>query len=409
MKNLNIVCWIPCCLAGAASVLAQSEPYRSPGQFDPPPAVDKLTTATTDLAAPGSARERNSSPFTWRGLTLRPHLDVTVSYGDGVQPQPGVERKTWMEVISPGLLLELGPQWQLDYTPRLNFYSHDDFKDTVAHDASLHGGFTWNDWKFGIGQTYHISEDPLIETGTQTEQEIFTTILSATRPIGSKMLLELGANQSFRFTDVLNDSKSWSTMNWLNYQVAQRLSVAGGLGFGYDDVKLGSDMLNEQIQARVNSRIAEKLNLAIHGGVEIRQFADGDSDNLVNPIYGASIQYRPFEQTTVSLTGDRHVSPSLFDNQLTETMNISVAINQRLLEKFFLTLSGGYGTTDYLSSSSLDQNRTDDHLTFMARLSYNFLKRASASVFYQYTDNSSNIPGFDYHSSTVGLNLGYHF
>jgi hypothetical protein len=398
-------------LIATSTLTAQEAPYRSRSQWDSPAALQNLATADQDLSQiPLPASKLNETPFRWGPLDFRPFLNVGISYGNGLQSNPGQVRNTWAENISPGLAIDLGPRWTLNYTPRWTFYSHKDFRDTLAHDVSLSGGASWRDWKFGLSQSYNSSSDPLVETGTQTDQETFSTLLSASRPLGSKMLLQLGASQFFQFADALNETKSWSTMNWLNYQVAPRFSVAGGLGFGYDDVTLGSDMYHEKIQARVNARIAEKLNLSINGGLEVRQFVIDNTDDLLNPVYGASIQYRPFEQTTLTLSGNRVISPSLLADQLTESSQISVALNQRLLGAVMLTLSGAYGTTDYISSfTTHGERRSGDNTTFYASLSQAFWKRASASVYFQLTDNTSDQNAFDYITRQVGLNLGYHF
>jgi len=410
MKNSFNSYLAPICIAGATSAFAQEVIVRSPSQWDAPPAVATLNNAQSELAPLGAPPARPESPLKWGPITFRPHLDFSVTYGDGLQHRPGVQHTTVAETVSPGMLFELGRQWSLDYTPRLTFYSHKDFKDTLAHDVALRGGVKWDEWKFGVAQTYSLSEDPLIETATQTELEVFGTALTASRPLGSKMLLELGAYQSIRYAKNFNNSKSWSTMNWLNYQFAPRLSVAGGLGFCYDDVSLGSDMYSEQVQARVNARVAEKVNLSVNGGVEFRQFQTGSAGDVVNPIYGASVQYRPLEFTTLTLSGSRRIQPSLFAGQITENTDISIAVNQRLIGMFFLTLSGGYAMTDYQDSvGSLATVRSDDGLQFMARLAYSFWKRATASIFYQASDHNSNVPGYTYSSTQIGLNLGYRF
>jgi hypothetical protein len=410
MKKSLTYGFVPC-LAGFASVFAQERmDVRSQSQWAPPSAVNKVATAESDLAPAEAPPARPESPFNWRGVTLRPHLDFTVMYGDGIQNRPGAREKTVTEVIAPGMLIELGRNWALDYTPRLTYYSSDAFKDTLGHNASLRGGVKYENWKFGLIQSYSLTEDPLIETGTQTEQEVFGTHLTASHPLGSKMLLELGVHQYFRFAEGLNDSRSWSTLNWLNYQFAPKLSVAAGVGGGYDRVSPGPDMTFEQIQSRLNWRIAQKLNLAVNGGVEIRQIKSTGADDLVNPIYGASIQYRPFDYTTLTLAGDRRVHPALSSGTVTEETEISIAVNQRLLGMLFLTVSGGYVTTDYVSSfGGTPTVRSDDRKQVMVSLAYSFLKRASASVFYQASDHESNVVGYSYGSTQVGLNLAYRF
>jgi hypothetical protein len=404
--------FIPTALIGLGSAFAQSADLRSPSQFDPPRAVETLATADKDLAPPGSLAKVTSlnSFLNWGPVKARPHLDYGVTYGNGLQSGPGSQVNTVTETLSPGVLFDLGKRWTLDYTPSLTYYSTKSYKDSLGQSVRFGGGTTWNDWSFGLSQSYSTSSSPLIETAQQTDQESFATSLSASHPFGSKLLLELSASQSFLLAEQFNSTRSWSTMEWLNYQFAPRFSIAGGAGFGFDDVSTGSDMYNEQLQARLNARIAEKLNFSLNGGMEIRQFATGGQDDLINPIYGTSIQYRPFQFTTLTLTGNRRVSPSLLQSQVTESTDISAALSQRLLGLFFLTLSGSYGVTDYLASSTaLVANRSDSTSQLMASLAYSFWQRGTASIFYRYSQNSSSLSGFSFNSTQVGLNLGYHF
>jgi uncharacterized protein (PEP-CTERM system associated) len=234
--------------------------------------------------------------------------------------------------------------------------------------------------------------------------------LGASYYFNSKLMLQLGLDQSFRSAQAFTTSRSWSTMDWLNYQISNRLSIGAGLGGGYESVSPAPDMTFEQFQAKVNVRIAQKLDLDIHGGGEVRQILDSDGDPLVNPIYGASIHYHPFQYTTLSLAGNRVVTSSLLQGQVTENTSISVAVNQRLLGLLYLTLSGGFSNSRYiLASSALSLNREDDTTSFAATLSYPFTPRARGSVFYNFNDNSSSSQGFGYSSSQVGLQLGYRF
>jgi hypothetical protein len=213
-------------------------------------------------------------------VTARPHFDSSFSYTTGLRSQAGVAEKVVIERISPGVLFELGTKWRLDYTPSLTFYSSKNFKDTLDHSVNFSGGTTYNDWAFTLSQGYTSSSQSLIETGRQTDQENFETSIGASHYLNSKLMLQLGVNQSFRSADSLNSSRSWSTMNWLNYQIAPRLSIGAGLGGGFEDVKVGSDMTYEMVQGRVDARIAEKLNLSIHAGGELRQILEHAIGNI---------------------------------------------------------------------------------------------------------------------------------
>lgn len=395
-----------------SQILAQEPIPQSPSQFDPPPAVHKLSTADNDLLPRGGATPVAAlkAPFRWGPVQLRPHISSRTTYGNGLRSGPGESVNTLTESLAPGLLFELGRLWRLDYTPTLTFYSTSKYKDTLAHSVSLAGGTSYQNWSFSLFQGYSRSSDPLIETARQTDQENFNTRLGASYHFNSKWMLDLGLSQNFRSAEALNSSRSWSSMNWLNYQVAPRTALALGVGGGYDDLEAGSDMTNEQLQGRVVTRVAQKLNLSVNGGMEIRQFNQGDQGDLVSPVFGASLQYRPFDYTTITLAGNRSISPSLLQDQVTESTDVSLAVNQRLLGLVYLTLSGGFRSTEYLgTTTALANSRDDETIHFLASLSYAFWERANASIFYQYRDNSSSDDGFSFSSNEVGLTLAYNF
>jgi hypothetical protein len=180
--------------------------------------------------------------------------------------------------------------------------------------------------------------------------------------MNSKMSLDLALNQNIVSADQFSSYSEWSTMDWLNYQFWPRLNAAVGVGGGHDNEDASPDMTFEQLQGQVNWRATDKISFQLHGGVEDRQFLSGGAADLINTVFGATVQYQPFEQTKISLTGERVVSASyLQNNQVTESTGISVSLNQRLVKKLSLDLSGGYQTVKYISSNSSVSNRKDDY------------------------------------------------
>ena len=417
--RLHAALAMPCGFGPTVSVSGQGIAQSSPSQLGTPDAFQKIDAERSDASLdPTSPFYLKPNTFLgWGPVTARPHLDTTYSYGNNIRSRAGANANTVMEQVSPGSLFELGSKWRLEYTPTLSFYSSKQFQDTLAHRVHLLGGAAYGEWYFGLSQSYQATSQPLIETGRQTDQETFDTALSANRHFNSKLLLELSLDQSYRDAQAYSSSRSWSSMDWLNYQVAPRVSIAAGLGGGYQNVDKSPDMIFEQIQGRLNVHIAEKINLVLSGGGEIRQILVAGADNLINPIYSASILYHPFEQTTLSLSGSRTVQASLLQGYITEATGISLAVNQRLLGVLHMTLSGGFRNTQYLRSfGSLALDRQDDTTTFSARLSYGFVKRGTIAIFYDYHDNNSAstiagfaLGGFGYTGSQVGLNLSYRF
>jgi hypothetical protein len=381
----------------------------------PQPVFHPVTPNQTEFLAP-LPPAGNEPLFRWEGIQFRPHLFYRLSYGDGIPARPGEQSKTVINDLSPGILLNLGSRWSLDYTPTLRYYSSALFRDTLDHSVALSGGTQYGDWVLGLSQRYSSSSQPLVETGAQTDQENHSTALTAGYHISSKVSLELAVNQDFRFlgednsTNQLSDSKDWSTLDWLNYQVLPQFGAAIGIGGGYTQVGVGSDMVYEQVQARLSWIPGPKLTVTVNGGFDDRQFLDSNLPSLINPIFGVAISYHLFDPTTFTLSASRAINPSFFFNQVTETTDVTAGLSQRFLKKLTLYLSGGYRQTTYKATVfGFNISREDDYTFFNARLSTPFLKRGTASIFYQASDNTSLQTSFTYSSTQVGAELGYRF
>lgn len=393
---------------GPPSIFSPTAPARS--TFG----TSQLATAPSEATTPVPFATQN--PLQWGPVGLHPHLLYRFSYGNGLQSRPGLSSDTAIHELDPGLLLQLGKHWNLDYTPTLKFYSSPLFRDTTDHSVALNGGTTYGDWSLGLSQRYGTSSQPLVETGTQTSQTTYATRLNAGCHLGSKLSLELGVNQSFNSvgqglaTQQLNNSRQWSTMNWLNYQFWPRFGAAVGVGGGYEQLSAGSSMLNEQLQGRINWRAGTKLSLVLHGGLEDRQFLDSGASGALNPVFGLTLQYQFFEHTALSLSATRSVNSSLFQNQLTETTEFNGSLSQRLFGRLSLGLNGGYGMTSYgATTTGLAVSREDQHYQAGVRLSMTFLKRGTAAVFYNVSRNSSDQTVFQQSIRQAGVEINYRF
>jgi hypothetical protein len=348
-------------------------------------------------------------------VNLRPRVDYNFSYGNGIQSAPGNQVDTIIQSLSPGLACDLGRHWVLDYTPTFRFYSSRQFRDSIDHSVSLAGTAKYEDWQFGLTQSFTDTSDPMTETATQTDQQIFGTALSANRMFSEKMSADFGLNQAIASASGLQSSRNWSTMNWLNYEFWPRLNAGVGAGVGYLSVDTGSDQVYEDLQARVNWRATDKISFKVSGGVDYRQFmAAGQSDQL-NPIFDAAIQYQPFKNTQISLHGSNTIGASNYNttSQTTETSSVGLILNQRLLKKFNLNLGLSYTETKDTAASGLaglpGSNRTDNYTSYSASLSRGFLRRGTWAITYQYNDNRSTEAGFASHGSQIGFQVGYRY
>ncbi|HTS19490.1 MAG TPA: outer membrane beta-barrel protein [Verrucomicrobiae bacterium] len=378
-----------------------------------PPVVTEIQSNSSGFIDFGNATPAGAlqeKPFQVGPLDLHPHFSYQFLYATGVQFAPGSAQDTITQNVSPGLLVDIGRNWALDYTPTWTTYSSREFHDTWNHAATLNGVASYNDWLFGFSQTYNRSDSPLIVTGGQTLQQIYVTTLTGSYRFNTVLSMDLSAGQNFTYTEHFTNTREWSTTDWLNYQFWPELDGSLGIGGGYDNVSVGVDSSFEQYQARVSWRATQVTSVVVHGGAEDRQFLGSSGSDLLSPIFGATIRYAPFPSTAIALDADRSVTVSPFLDEVIEATDVTAMLNQRLLGKLFLNAGGGYHWDTYRSASSvITTSRRDENYTLNASLTCVFLKRATASATYQYSENLSTQGGFGFSSNQYGFQLGYQY
>ena len=386
---------------------AQAQSILAPGPQPPtetPPAMQQANEMDVFATVPQTEAE----PLKWGPLTLRPHPYYQFLYADGLQSGTNNSVHSVIQTVSAGVLLQMGSHWALDYSPLWSFYSNHEFSNAFGQTASLMGGTSYKDWALGLSQSYSDTSSPTAATASQTRTTSYATALNGSYAMNSKMSLDLTLNQQFESADQFSSYNEWSTLDWLNYQFWPRFSAGLGVGGGYVDESSSPDITFQQFQGRILWRASDKISLQLAGGVKVLQFLSGGAAPLVNPIFGATIQYQPFEQTRFSVTGSRTVSSSYLQNQVTENMGVTADLNQRLLGKLFLDLSGGYQLVKYVSSvNTSSSSRQDDLYTFNAQLSRAFLKRGTIAVLYQLSEDNSSQAGYSFTSHQVGFQISY--
>ena len=235
-------------LAVAGVLAARQAQAGQPVLMAPPPmptqpaAVQEDSTNNEMSVFIPSYENRDNSlpqPFKFGPVVFRPHPYYDFIYGTGIQQGVGNSQSSIIQEFMPGMAVDLGRHWMVDYTPTIRFYSNRAFRNTIDHSATLSGGTSYEDWTFNLSQSYTKSDVTLVDTATQTRSESFDTEIGAQRELNDKMFVQLGVSQVFNFVDTLQDSRQWSTMEWLNYEYNKRLIFGAGVGGGY--VKIDSD------------------------------------------------------------------------------------------------------------------------------------------------------------------------
>jgi len=401
-------------VSGTTNAFLVPPPMALPESSLPPriSGVGQLASPPPVAAAPPQA------PLSWGPINFLPHVLYSLSYARGLQVAPGQRVNTTINEIDPGILLQIGNHWLLDYTPILRYYTSASFRDTWDNQVVLSGATMYRDWTFGFSQGYTSSSEPLVETAGQLDTETYLTIFNATYRMGQSLALELNASQNFQFVDQtipgqqLTDWYFWSTTDWLNFLVSSNFSAAAGAGFEYDEMKVGPDMTAWSFEGRLKWHVNTNLDLVAAGGVQDRQFLSSAEPDLLRPIFSVAAYYQLFQPTRLFINAGRTISPSYFAGQLTENTTVSGGVNQRLLQKLFLNVTGAYGKAVYRNTTipPISTIGTDfDTTSVNVSLTTSFLRRATASIFYQWTSYSSTSALYNYSTTQFGLYLGYRF
>jgi hypothetical protein len=351
-------------------------------------------------------------PFSWDQFVARPHVDYQFIEARGILAAPGVPVNTSIQNISPGILLNLGPHWSLDYTASLVFYSNHLFGNEFYNSINLTGQTVYGDWIFGFVQSIVTTSVPQVATAEQTSEQIYSTAVTGHHEDNQYISEDLGLYQNIQ--EVAGDFeniRSWSTLDWLNYQPQSRFNIGIGPGLGYDNADFGPDSVYEQAQGRLNWRATDKISFQLTGGIQETEFlGDTGRGDLFSPIYGGTIQYQPFTSTEISLYANRVVSPSYFVGQYAEETSFGASFNQRFFGQVYLSLNGGYNDQKYVASDAfVSANRTDHFYSFSVRLSHSLLKRGNVAIFYQYNSDESTVAEYTYYSNQYGVEVNYSF
>jgi hypothetical protein len=416
----------------AQRMLGGSVIMSQPPVVTTPPVVqeDAVNNEMNVFIPAGVVNPDSAGLFQYGPVTLHPHVFNSLIYGSGIQSSVGNQQDTignqqdtLVDTLSPGVTADLGRHWTVDYTPTLNFYSSHQFHNSVDQSASLTGATHYEDWSFSLSQNANISSDPLTETGAQTDQQSYSTALSAAYTFNDKWAMNASVDQNISLVSELQDSYSWSMLEGVNYEFSPRLNVGISGGGGYTKVGGDSseadsnpDSVNEEILVIANWRATEKISLQGNVGLNDQQFLAAGYNDSLSPIFSAAIQYQPFKPTQITLSAGRNVSSSDYyiEAQTTESTTISLSLNQRILKIYNLSLGVGYSQTQYTTTLSilnysLGNARTDNDYSFNASFGRSFLTHGNWAITYQYSDNESSVSIYSQRSNQIGLQVGFSY
>jgi hypothetical protein len=84
--------------------------------------------------------------------------------------------------------------------------------------------------------------------------------------------------------------------------------------------------------------------------------------------------------------------------------NITAGVQQRLLQRIFLGLNGGYENSDYFSTvGTSGATRNDDYFFIQPSIAVSVTRFWTVGAYYLHRVNSSSFDAFDFHDNQFGL------
>jgi hypothetical protein len=400
---------------------AQTSLVPAPVAIGPPGAFDAKNVFAGNEISLGEPRR----------FHYRFQLTVRGVWDDNINISHNNRKSDYYFAIEPQLTVGFGDiegrgraYLRLDYMPSIILFVDHSNEDDVNHLIRLEGGYNFGRLTLTAIQEIAILNGANlnsifdttglfanVDVSTPTEVNIFNSRLRANYDLTGKLYLQGEFDASiFDYPDFIS-SATISGGLYLYYRWLPKLSVGVGGTFGHEFVDDPSNDQNfEQVNARVLYEATGKLNLYASAGAEFRQF-EGHRDTRVSPVFEVGAIYHPFENTTLTLAAGRRMYDSGFfvDQDFAATYVVG-RFQQRLFQRVYFGLAGGYENSDYFSTDrSVSATRDDDYWFIEPSVDVLITRWLSTGVYYLHRDNSSNIDFFSFYDNQVGVRATLRF
>lgn len=295
------------------------------------------------------------------------------------------------------------------YYATASFFAENSDENAVDHDALIAGRWEGGKLTLGLRLRFQTLSGPDIDVGDRAQRTLYGGEITSNYAVSEKTSLEVNVyNRSYDYDDQL-DWSEWMVEDWVNYQIFPKTKISLGTRLGVAVVESQSNQTFEQLVARVVYLPTVKLGFSLDGGVEWRQYGSG-SDDVFN-VFNFSATYTPFDGTQLSANSYRRnsASVSLADENITAT-GVSARARQRILQRYYLALEGGYQDAAYASTGTAEASGRDDETTYIKpSISFDVTRYLSAEAAYQHRRNESSRPDLSFTENVFSLQLYLQF
>jgi putative beta-barrel porin BBP2 len=420
--------------AQEAPLIATADTVEPTSQIAPEQSIDLTSEVNPPLPVAATDPETDSAPATIvdSGIPRRFHYELRLTvrsvYDDNINLSPDNRISDFYTTIEPAVMVGFGDTdarienyIRLNYLPAVFIFADHSENNSVQHVARLDGQYRINRLTLNLSQMVQIMDGVDVQTqdsGGSLDQQVnldvagrtrfnvYTTHLNAAYYLTGKTFLSTGADYTATHYTSLISSEVFSANLFLNYNYSPKFVIGlGGTG-GFNNVdEPNPDQTFEQVNVRLSYQVTGKIDVAASGGVEFRHF-DGDMrDQYTSPVFEGTLNYAPFDGTKVSLTANRRIlNSAVLASQNYAVTNISVGVQQRFMQRFFLGVNAGYENSDYFSTvGTTGPDRNDNYFFVQPSIAVRVTRFWTVGAYYLHRANDSSFDAFSFHDNQVGL------
>lgn len=278
----------------------------------------------------------------------------------------------------------------------------------VNHAAGLNGYLDLARTKMALTASYgHLTGSDL-EARQFITRDVVDAVFTADYDLSGKWKLNGGAKYFANLYDTLQSSTDLSARLGMGYAISEKTTLGLAGVVGYLDSDLNPRQTYQSVLLTAGYDATGKLKLTADGGIQRRQFEGGDgTGGDTNFVFSVNANYQMREKTSLALTAGRGtVGSAVVSGASIERTSVALTLNQRLGQRFSLSLGGGYDLDSYVETRDTTAiNREEDR--FFARSALTWALRPSTNIglFYEFRDVSSNIDVLSYQSNRFGVQL----
>ncbi len=296
----------------------------------------------------------------------------------------------------------------VDYSPKYTWFASHSDQDTFDQDVKLAGEWTFKKLTIGINGRYVTANVPDADIGNRVKTKWLTGALTSDYDYSGKVSME--ANVFYQKIEYDGPQiGAWEIRNedWFTYKITPKIRAAVGATVAYLERENGVTNTYEQGRLRANYEVSAKMTLGLSGGVEFRQ--SDISPSRTTPIFQVDYAWSPFDGTYLYIEGFRRaVSSGSGSDDYYYATGFNFRVRQRLFQRYYFTLSGGYQNADYQTATdSPNAQRQSDLYYIRPAVGFDLASWLNCEIGAQYQKNESSLEerGFDATTATVRLNM----